>query len=546
MMHIAADNPFHAGEREAQRRAGAGDIAAMAGGFIRDYLPEQHRDFYRSLPFLIVSGADPSGQTWVTLIEGEDGFVGSPDTRTLTLDGAMDRNDPLAATFGNGADVGLVGIELRTRRRNRLSGHISRSEAGYVIAVRQTFGNCPQYIHQRAWTRVAKAKAGAARSGSTLSASQKNWIEGADTLFIGSGHQKGEAIASRGFDASHRGGAPGFVQVDGVSRLRIPDYPGNNFFNTIGNLVTDPRIGLLFIDFETGGLLHVSGRATINWQPDDAAQPHALRMIDVDIETVIERPGALRLRWARQDHLKRSLKLVRRVKETTDVTSFYFAADDGRALDPFVPGQHLPIEVNVPGQDGPVERSYSLSGAPDALMGYRLSIKRDARGLVSRHFHDELGEGSVIRATRPAGEFVLPKTRDPLVLISAGVGVTPMMAMLHGLQGDNSRRTVWFVHGARNGRQHALGEEARSLINRRENTHLRVFYSSPEQNDVRGEDYHQKARIAAADVLGLEAGPMADYMLCGPAQFVSGIRQGLQDAGVPDDRIHVETFGPGS
>lgn len=546
MTQMTADNPFHAGEREAQRRAGAGDIAAAVGGFIRDYLPEQHRDFYRSLPFLVVSGADHSGQTWVTLIEGDDGFVRSPDHRTLTLDGTIDSKDPLAAAFNTGTDVGLVGIELDTRRRNRLGGHITKTDAGFVIAVSQTFGNCPQYIHQRTWTRVAQKTAGRVQRGARLTPAQCSWIEKADTLFIGSGHQKGEAVPSRGYDASHRGGAPGFVQVDNNSRLRIPDYAGNNFFNTIGNLVTDPRVGLLFIDFETGSLLHITGHASIDWQPDDPAEPHALRMIEVDIDAVIERPGALLLRWTKQDHLKRSLKLVRRVKETRDVTSFYFAAADDSPLDPFMPGQHLSIEVNIPGQDSPAERSYSLSAAPDASKGYRLSIKRDARGLVSRYLHDALDVGGVIRAAEPAGEFVLPNSENPLVLISAGVGVTPMMAMLHGLQDGDSARTVWFVHGARNGREHALGEEASRLIDRSENTHLQVFYSSPEQGDVLGRDYHYLGRVTARDVLDLNAGPMADYMLCGPAQFLSSIRQGLEEAGVAEDRIHHETFGPGS
>ena len=205
----------------------------------------------------------------------------------------------------------------------------------------------------------------------------------------------------------------------------------------------------------------------------------------------------------------------------------------------------MPVEVQVPGENSPSERSYSLSGAPDASVGYRLSIKKDQRGLVSRFFHDALAEGSVIRAAKPAGEFVIPSTQEPLVLASAGVGVTPVMAMLHGLQRDIDGPPVWFVHGARNGQEHAFREEAKGLIDRHKNMHLKVFYSSPGQGDLLGADYHQAGRITARDLLDLQAGSRAHYMLCGPAQFLSSIRDGLEDAGVSEDRIHFETFGPG-
>ncbi|WP_245894719.1 FAD-binding oxidoreductase [Paracoccus indicus] len=398
-------NPFHAGERAAQERAGAGDVAAWAGGFIRDHLPEQHRAFHTSLPFLVISGGDDAGRTWITLIEGPDGFATSPDPRCIQLATQLGTDDPLAMTFAHGTEIGVLGIELASRRRNRFSGHIRPSAAGYAIDIRQTFGNCPQYISERAWRRAETTPGRVIRS-TALSADQIAQITAADTMFIGSGHQGRAGAASDGYDASHRGGPAGFVQVVDDTHLRIPDYAGNNFFNTIGNLMLDPSVGLLFIDFETGGLLHLSGRATIDWNPGD--DHDARRMIDVRIDQIIQRPAAVSLRWARQDHLTRRLRLDKRVRETADVVSFHFAAADGRPLVPFAAGQHLPIELQIPGQKGTSRRSYSLSGSPDDRDRYRISIKREDRGLVSRFLHDHLAEGSLIDAQRPSGDFVIP------------------------------------------------------------------------------------------------------------------------------------------
>ncbi|NVO58283.1 pyridoxamine 5'-phosphate oxidase family protein [Rhodobacteraceae bacterium B1Z28] len=546
MLQDTADTPFHAGELEAQSRAGVGDVAQWAGGFIRDYLPAQHRDFHTSLPFLVLSGADANGLTWVTLVDGSGDFIGSPDARTLTLDTFIDDQDPLAAAFNAGTDVGAVGIELASRRRNRFSGYFRKTDTGYAIDIRQTFGNCPQYIHERTWFSVARNTPAQALSGTELTASQIALIQSADTMFIGSGHQTGEDMPSRGYDASHRGGAPGFVHVSDASHLHIPDYAGNNFFNTIGNLITDPHVGLVFIDFETGSLLHISGRATLDWQPTHTHDPDAGRMINVEIDAVIERPGVMAIRWAKQDHLSRRFKVARRVKEAQDITSFYLVPVDGKPAKPFKAGQHLPIEVQIPGQIGTSKRSYSLSGAPDATHGYRLSIKREDKGIVSRYFHDKIGEGAILEASNPSGDFVVPCSECPLVLVSVGVGLTPMVSMLHATLSDEKARPVWFVHGARNGAEHALRDEVAKLVSQHPSVQQRIFYSRPEAKDLKGKHYDKDGRVTARALLALDAGAEARYMLCGPARFLSDIRKDLEKTGIPPENIHVEAFGPAS
>ena len=543
MTKMDLNAPFHEGELQAQARAGVGDVANWAGGFIRDYLPEQHRAFHTSLPFLIVSGGDDAGLTWITMIDGAEGFVTSPDPRRIALSTQIDPTDPLAQAFQSGTDIGVLGIELASRRRNRFSGVMRADADGYGIDIRQTFGNCPQYIHERAWTRTAKSGVGDARRGSALTAAQIELIGAADTMFIGSGHQGRADAASSGFDASHRGGAPGFVHLVDDTHLQIPDYAGNNFFNTIGNLVSDPRIGLLFVDFETGGLLHVSGRAQIDWEPHNAHDPDAWRVINVEIDAVLERPGAVGLRWARHDHLSRRLQLTRRETESQNITSFYFKPADGRPLKPFEAGQHLPIEVQIPGQVGVSKRSYSLSGSPEDSGQYRLSIKREEKGLVSRFLHDTLHPGSVIEAGNPSGDFVIRCSHCPLVLVSAGVGLTPMLSMLHAnaLQRD---RPVWFVHGARNGADHALRGEVDRLVADNPNLHRRTYYSRPEPGDILARDYDGEGRVTVDRLLELNAGLKAQYLLCGPAAFFADVRTGLEARGVPADHIHFETFGP--
>ena len=538
---MTTTNPFHAGELEAQSRAGAGDVAAQVAGFIREYLPEQHRAFHTSLPFVVLAAADMQGRPWVTILEGKDGFITSPSTTRLNIDAETDPQDPLAAAFAAGTDVGLLGIEFATRRRNRLSGFLRRAGSAYAIDIRQTFGNCPQYIGERSWHRAETRAPIAATRSDRLSETQIARVIASDTMFIGTGHRGTGESPSNGFDASHRGGEAGFVQVIDGTHLRIPDYAGNNFFNTIGNILSNPRVGLLFVDFETGGLLHLSGRASVDWDAKNTRDPAARRMIDVCVEAVMDRPAALSLRWDDAGRAARQFSVIERVEEAENITSFYLAPADGRPLPPFKPGQHLPIDLHLPEPFGRASRSYSLSAASNGLT-YRLSVKREENGVVSRAMHDTLGKGDVINAHAPSGDFVLPEGDTPVVLASAGVGQTPMLSMLQHIAREGDERPTWFVHGARNGREHAMRDEVEALVNSSRHIETRILYSKPDPQDRVGRDFHAAGRVTARSLLDLKAGPDAIYMLCGPAVFVSDIQSGLEAAGVPQGRIHFETF----
>ncbi|HWB51720.1 MAG TPA: pyridoxamine 5'-phosphate oxidase family protein [Stellaceae bacterium] len=281
---------FHVGERKAQALAGV----APRGSAIRHLMPDQHRVFFAALPFVVVATVDDAGWPLATILSGPPGFVASPDPETLWIAAAPDNDDPAAPWIKPGAPFGLLGIDLATRRRNRANGWIANAAPGRLtVAVKESFGNCAQYIHIRAIGRRAGA-AGATERVAGLDARACAAIGAADTFFVAT------SGGERGVDISHRAGKPGFVRIDGDT-LTIPDYPGNRYFNTLGNLLLDPRAGLLFPDFDSGDLLLVQGRAEIVWDPPEGQRlPGADRLWRLKAARTWHRRGALPYRWSLQ------------------------------------------------------------------------------------------------------------------------------------------------------------------------------------------------------------------------------------------------------
>lgn len=278
--------PWHAGERAAHHLAG---FATSSGGAIRTELPDQHRAFFAQLPFVVVASVDP--HPVATIWSGAPGFVRSPDRRSLTVAADLDPADPATAAFTPGAPFGLLGIELSTRRRNRANGTVTAVAPGRIaLAVHQSFGNCPQYIHPRTLREVPAAPVSTIPLAA-LDAAARDALARADTCFVASAARLAEPTG--GVDVSHRGGPRGFVRVAGDT-LIIPDYPGNRYFNTLGNLLADPRAALLVPDFTTGDLLHLQGTAEIAWH--EAELPGAERTWRLHVHRAWRRPGALPLR----------------------------------------------------------------------------------------------------------------------------------------------------------------------------------------------------------------------------------------------------------
>ncbi|PMS35941.1 hypothetical protein B0G57_108132 [Trinickia symbiotica] len=299
-----AQLPFHEGELAAQERAGVLSVAASIGRRgIRDYMPDQHREFYAQLPFMVIGGVDAQGQPWSTLRVGEPGFVWSPDAWTLRIDGGALPGDPLAGIWRRGSMVGGLGIQLETRRRNRINGIVTTIEGDTLaLTVSQSFGNCPKYIQSRTPMRASRPEEGAALEHSRaqqLSDANRALIARADTFFIASANLAERAGPARGMDVSHRGGLPGFVRVDDAVTLTTPDLSGNRLFNTIGNLLVEPRAGLLFIDFESGDLLYVAAEAEIVWNgPELSEFAGAQRLVRFHIREVRNSRGVFPFRWS--------------------------------------------------------------------------------------------------------------------------------------------------------------------------------------------------------------------------------------------------------
>lgn len=560
-------SPWHAGERQLQEKVGVGERMEVLGQkVIRDYMPDQHREFYHQLPFMIAGAVDGVGQPWATLIEGEEGFVTSPDPRQLSFDlaaMALDPLDPATSGLGSGEAIGLLGIELHTRRRNRINGQIRQASAqGLEISVEHSYGNCPQYIQLRQYRRVPER--GGERVDSTgLDARTRAMIEGADTFFVASyvEHDDGR----RSVDVSHRGGRAGFVRVEG-NRLTIPDYAGNLFFNTLGNLSVNPRAGLLFVDFTTGDVLQLAGRAEIILDsPLIKAFEGAERLWTLDIEQAVLRPAATSLRWAFEEYAPTSLmtgtwaetdarlrereqrnqwqrwRVQHQQQESSDIRSFVLAPEQG-VTPRFAAGQHLPIRITTAAGDT-LLRTYSLSSAPsDGQL--RISVK--AQGVVSRHLHEQLQVGDVLEVRPPLGSFTLnSETSRPLVLIGAGVGITPLLSMLREQVALGQGRHIHFFQGARTLADLPFQAELRELVQRAGGL-LKIHraLSAPEQDAVLGHDYEQHGRIELAQIKAALSFDDYDFYLCGPAAFTQAIYDGLRDLNVADTRIHAEAFGP--
>jgi ferredoxin-NADP reductase/predicted pyridoxine 5'-phosphate oxidase superfamily flavin-nucleotide-binding protein len=538
-------SPFHAGEQQVQEHLGVRDeIEPWARKVVRGHLPDEHRRFYARLPFVVAAARDGRGRPWATLLVGEPGFVRSPDARTLAIDARPAAGDALEDALASGVDVGFLGIELATRRRNRVNGRVSAPGAGgFEVAVDQTFGNCPQYIHERQWRRQATGATPVRRAHDRFSPELRRWIESTDTFFIATGHRGEGESPTFGMAASHRGGEPGFVRVPGEGHLVFPDYAGNNHYNTLGNLVMDPRAGILFVDFERGALLQLTGRARIDWDsPELERFPGARRLVHFELDEAVELERALPLRWEKAGGSVRSLRLVEKIRESDEVSSFVFESRDGGPLADFNAGQHLPIELEGTGQGCGVSRTYSLSNGPGQGR-YRISVKRHSQGVASRCLHDHVELGAILSARAPAGDFVLdPSSPRPVVLVSAGVGLTPLVSMLHELVGGGDSRRVWFVHGARDGRHHPLADEVRGLAARAPNVRLHVAYSRPRPEDELGRCYDSAGRVDGALLEKLMPGLDGDFYLCGPIGFLASVQENLEARGVLPERIRSETF----
>ncbi|MCX5181267.1 MOSC and FAD-binding oxidoreductase domain-containing protein [Streptomyces sp. NBC_00268] len=230
--------------------------------------------------------------------------------------------------------------------------------------------------------------------------------------------------------------------------------------------------------------------------------------------------------------------------ESRTVFSLHLAAMDGSVLPAALPGQFITVKVQPEGDVPPLIRSYSLSGEPGTGT-YRISVKVEPHGAASNELRAHIRVGDHLEVAAPRGTFCLADGDNPVVLLSAGVGVTPVLAMLHTLARDHSTRQVWWLHGARDGTEHPFAKESRDLIAALPNAKSTVYYSRPTDTDRQGVDYLEASRLSAEPVRRLGLPTDADAYLCGPVAFMDSLTAALVDCGLDASRIHTEIFGAG-
>ncbi|WP_159084111.1 pyridoxamine 5'-phosphate oxidase family protein [Saccharobesus litoralis] len=283
---MSTKHAFHAGERKIHQAFGIEQQMQDIGSrVIRDFMPQQHSDFYQQLPFILLGHVDVRGRPWASMLTGQKNgqFIFAPDNKHLDIEASAIAGDELQY-LDVGQRVGMLGIELHTKRRNRLVAELQRDSGWqWAFSVIQSFGNCPKYIQLRelSWIPTTERQPIRKQAIKQLDKASKALIRQADTFFVASYFVDEQQLdlASNGADVSHRGGEPGFVEVADSGLLTIPDYAGNHMFSTLGNIESNGKAGLLFVDFENGHLLSMTGKAWVNWQtPQPEQYPAAERL----------------------------------------------------------------------------------------------------------------------------------------------------------------------------------------------------------------------------------------------------------------------------
>jgi ferredoxin-NADP reductase/predicted pyridoxine 5'-phosphate oxidase superfamily flavin-nucleotide-binding protein len=581
-------SPFHRGEQAIQSRFGVRERMERFGSrVIRDHMPAQHQEFYSQLPFIFAGHADKDGWPWASILFNKPGFIQSPNPKTLDIQATPVKGDPLSDSLKKGTDLGLLGIELTSRRRNRLAAHVtSQSDEGLRLEVDQAFGNCPQYIQTRELDILdpSTLPQSSIKDIQAFDEEAKALISRSDTFFVASyidhdGNNE-KASASEGADVSHRGGQPGFIRIDNEHTLTIPDYLGNNHFNTFGNFVENSKAGLLFIDFESGHILTLTGTVEIIWDsPETKHFDGAERLWKFHIDHGRWIHNSLPLRWKLDEYSANTLltgtwdeankmaqaqagqdewlpyEITKVVDESSFIKSFYLKPKDHQALK-FLPGQFLTVKATINGKA--LIRNYSLSSAPaDSL--YRISVKRELSheenlpdGVFSSHMHQQYKVGDTLYSKAARGGFTFDiQSQRPAVMLAGGVGITPMISMarhaLNELIRTRSGETLTFIGAAKDHHQRAFFDEFNDL-EKASSGQIRAFWtlSDIDPSLKPGKDFHNKGRISAELLQAILPIDDYDFYLCGPAGFMQSTYDLLRKLGVSDTRIQAEEFGPAS
>ncbi len=308
------ETPFHEGELYMQNLMGVTERVAMfANRAVRSYLPNQHRMFFRQLPLILLGGLDEDGWPRATMLAGEPGFAFSPDPSCFEINAHVLTGDPFKSVLREGNPIGALGLEFGTRRRNRFTAHVANLSDGKIeLNIDSSFGNCPRFIQTRDLEFVRDPRDAMFMPDiecfSSFDSSAHNVIATADTFFVATATAPGENRIQYGADVSHRGGKSGFIRLDSDTELTIPDFSGNMHFNTVGNLLLNPRCSLFFPDFQTGDMLFLAGEMAIDLTSEEIPLFYgAERLMRFKLDHAIRLKAALPFRFTFGDYSPFSL-----------------------------------------------------------------------------------------------------------------------------------------------------------------------------------------------------------------------------------------------
>eukprot|EP01135_Chromosphaera_perkinsii_P004782 Nk52_evm13s296 gene=Nk52_evmTU13s296 len=544
------------------------------GHFIRPYMPSQHQEFFNAAPWLLAGSVDNTGQPVASLLHvprgdhGEDGPVFVTMNKEGTLfsvpNAAFMDGDSLKENIRKpGSKLGLLGIELTTRRRNRLTAHVSGvdRDGNTLFAVDQSFGNCPKYIQSRTmqYKPLSQSQPPSHQTIKGLPPMVASLLSKCDTFFIAtcSGNRGDSTLdpsPEEGADVSHRGGPPGFVSVKG-STLRFPDYVGNGLFNTLGNIHRDGRVCLLVIDFSSRKVVKVFGIAHVLF--DVKEHIGSERTVHIDVEKCHLMEDSLAFTFGRPimssflpapaggDGSGERTRFLAQHQETPDVKTFTLKMDRPLA---YQPGQYATFRAILP--NGQVEiRAWTLSSTPrDGPFGeqeFQITVKEKPNGQVSPYLHNSLKDMNLY-FLGVDGNFTLKKNTKGIVMVAAGSGITPIMSILrriHISESINIHCTI--LYSVKTAKDIIFARELNEIAAQNDNVHVHIFITSLSQCAT--EERHLSSmqftagRIKSQSlVTALKLSqPVSHAYVCGPEPFSDAIEQMIVAATVSRESVTI-------
>ena len=571
---------FHQGELDVQAMANESAIALRNGQVISSNILPGAIPFIAQQNMLVVSSVDPKGLPWSSVLFGTPGFIQANNSGALLLDTSkmlINEHDPLWRNILNNPQVGVLAIELSTRRRFRVNGRIQNisneiegvannekqtlANSLFEIIVQQAYPNCPKFIQRRNLKIEDQAyseKLPKPLTGNALTPEIIDVISQSDSFFVSSASiLKGKNEHS--VDASHRGGFPGFIKVLENNRLLIPDYQGNSMFNTLGNIHVYPKAGIIIVDFENSRVLQLSGSAKILWnQQDDTNHssgtkrfwelsvekwqetqipkgvnwnfqdysPHNPRELKVKELKAKEGEGNSEIKSAIDANGKMALRISQVAKKSERINLYQLRAQEGAALPIFEAGAHLPVEVTL-NSGKQVLRHYSILSSTQEKRFYEIAIQNEKQGRGgSKALHQQLAHNSVVTVLPPKSEFSLLPNHQHVVLIAGGIGITPILSMLRALVEKNASFEIHYT--AKTEADLAFKKEVQVLAGPKAH-----FYTSQGKQAKRLDLQHLIKNTQAH----------SHVYMCGPLRMISQVRELANEHNWPESHVHFESFG---